>query len=96
MLTKDEARALVEKVVSKSAPKDEEWVILEHCTIEKPWGWVFFYNSREYVTTGDPIFQLYGNAPYIVNKETGELVSTGTAEGIDDYIARYEATLSHD
>jgi len=74
-------------------PFDEEWVILDEHTIEKSWGWVFFYDSRDYTKSGDPTFQVLGNAPYIVNKETGEVVTTGTAEEIDVYIARYEATL---
>jgi len=74
-------------------PDDEEWVIVDDYTIEKPWGWVFFYNSREFVSTGDPQYQLIGNAPYIVNKATGELADTGTAEEIEVYISRYEATL---
>lgn len=96
MLTKDDARAMVEKAMSGYAPSDEEWVILDEYTIERPWGWVFFYNSREYATTGDPGSQLFGNAPYMVNKETGEIFDTGTAEEIDVYIARYEATLCRD
>jgi hypothetical protein len=45
------------------------------------------------VITGDSKYQLIGNAPYIVNRETGELVDTGTAEDIEDYVADYEATL---
>ena len=93
MLTISEARVIVEKAISELMPVDEEWVIVDDYTIEKPWGWVFFYNSREYVTTGDPQYQLIGNAPYIVNKATGELADTGTAEDIEVYIARYETTL---
>ena len=93
MLTISEAQAIVENAMSALMPDDEEWVIVDDYTIEKPWGWVFFYNSREYVSTGDPQYQLIGNAPYIVNKATGELADTGTAEDIEVYISRYEATL---
>ena len=92
-LSVKEARALVQQAISKMAPADEEWVVLDQYTIEKPWGWVFFYNSREYATTGDPMSQLVGNAPYIVNKETHELFPTGTADEIEVYIADYEATI---
>jgi len=93
VLTISEAQAIVENAMSALMPDDEEWVIVDDYTIEKPWGWVFFYNSREYVSTGDPQYQLIGNAPYIVNKATGELADTGTAEDIEVYISRYEATL---
>jgi hypothetical protein len=33
-----------------------------------------------------------GNAPYLVNKHTGELFVTGTAYEPEHYIERYEAT----
>ena len=93
MLSIRDAQAMVEEAIAKLAPVDEEWVILDQYTIEKSWGWVFFYNSREYVKTGDDTYQLIGNAPYIVNRETHELVATGTAEDIEVYIADYEATI---
>ena len=33
---------------------------------------------------------LVGNAPYIVNKYTGEVIETGTAYPIEEYIEEYE------
>ncbi len=93
MLSISEAQAMVEEAIAKLTPIDEEWAILDQYTIEKPWGWIFFYNSREYAKTGDEKYPLIGNAPYIVNRETHELVATGTAEDIEVYIADYEATI---
>ena len=87
---------MVEEVIARSTPAEEECVIIDQHTIEKPWGWVFFYNSLEYLKTGDPKYQLFGNAPYIVNRETHELVDTGTAEDIAVYIAGYEARMRRD
>ena len=40
--------------------------------------------------TGDIVDALVGSAPYIVNMYTGELIETGTASPIDDYIAKCE------
>jgi hypothetical protein len=37
---------------------------------------------------------LVGNAPLIVNRLTGDVIVTGTAEPIDIYISRYEASLN--
>jgi hypothetical protein len=96
MLSRDQARAMVTRAITELAPADDEYVILEEPTIERSWGWVFFYNSRQYVETQDVQFHLMGNAPYIVNRNTGEMLVTGTAEDIDVYIAEYEATLSDD
>ena len=68
----------------------DEKVILAELTLEKAYGWVFFYNSRRYVETQDVRYTLYGNAPIIVEKENGSLHFTGTAEEIDYYINKYE------
>jgi hypothetical protein len=62
-------------------------------SIPRPYGWVFFYNSREYVETGNPRMRYAGNAPIIVDRIDGELRVTGTALPLDDYLREYEATL---
>jgi hypothetical protein len=93
LLTFDEARALVVDAITELAPPDDPYRLDESATIEKPWGWVFFYNSQRYLDTHDDNHHLLGNAPYIVNKTTGEILVTGTAEDIDFYIAEYEASL---
>jgi hypothetical protein len=38
-------------------------------TIRKPYGWIFFYNSRRYLETGDPLEGLGGNGPVVVEQE---------------------------
>lgn len=37
-----------------------------------------------------------GNAPYIVNKNTGKIVVAGTAYDVEEYIRQYEAWLRGD
>ena len=74
-------------------PDKPRIVVMEECTIEKEWGWVFFYQSSEYLESGDPDSQLAGNAPYVVNKQNGELYSTGTALPIEEYIDEYEKKI---
>jgi hypothetical protein len=61
-------------------------------TIEKPYGWVFFYNSKEWIETHDAQHMLLGNAPIIVGID-GEIRVTGTAHPTDYYLSQYEATL---
>ena len=94
MLTREEARQLVYARISAEGSCAEhtvELAILDNETIEKEYGWVFFYQTKEYLKTGNILDALVGNAPYIVNKYTGELIETGTANPIEDYIAEYEA-----
>jgi hypothetical protein len=69
----------------------QELVIHEH-TIERPWGWVFFYNARGFLD-GDMRYALGGNAPIIVNRYDGTFRDTGTAAPVEYYIAEYEAEL---
>jgi hypothetical protein len=65
-------------------------VVVDSATIEKPWGWVFFYESRRFLETGDDSSRLLGNAPIIVNAESGIAADTGTAHPVEHYIAEYE------
>ena len=54
-----------------------------------PYGWVFFYQSKAYLA-GDESAVLAGNAPLLVDRDTGKLVVTGTAHRIEVYLQAYE------
>jgi len=68
-------------------------ILLNKETIEKPWGWVFFYQNQKFIETNNIKYALAGNAPYLVNRHTGQLTTTGTANSIEYYIKEYEQTL---
>ena len=72
-----------------------ELVVLDEKTIEKEWGWIYFYQNKKYLETGDFRHMLGGNAPYIVNKSTGKFVVTGTAFDIEYYIKEYETQFKN-
>ena len=65
-------------------------VILDEHTQEHDFGWVFFYNTQEYID-GDSSAALAGNAPLIVDKIDGLLYATGTAEPLEHYLDEYRA-----
>lgn len=90
-----DAKALVKRKLAEMVSQDEsvEFVLVEDATIEKEWGWVFFYQNKKYIETGEVKYALAGNAPYIVNRNTSEIISTGTAHNIEYYINEYEQTL---
>lgn len=92
MVTHEQARQLIASRLSNVAewPSDDEPVILDEATIEKPWGWVFFYTSRKWRETQDIRYAVGGNAPLIVEKETGRVLETGTALPIEHYVSNYE------
>lgn len=88
-------------ILSKEAA---EKLVLEHVTsperrgdiiiteaIERPFGWVFCYNSKRYLESGDDRHSLVGNYPILVDRHTSALHSTGLGK-LEDYIESYEQT----
>lgn len=96
MFTRDKAREIIESKINNPDPYWQEkpkLIVADKQTIEKEWGWVFFYGTSEYLESGNFDEGLVGNAPYIVNKNTGEIIETGTAYDIEHYIKEYESKL---
>lgn len=97
MLDFETAKRMVEEQINVSYNVDgDELVVLEEETIQKEYGWIFFYTSRRFVETGDVNHMVVGNAPVVVNKRTGKLTFLGTAEPTENYVRRYEESLSSD
>lgn len=93
MISLQEARELIEnEVASYPQPEGDRYIILEESLIEKSWGWVFFYTSEKWHRTKELKYAVAGNAPFIVEKTTGDIIITGTAEPVQSYINRYEST----
>jgi len=57
-------------------------------------GWFFCFQSAEFLRTGDSSDQLAGNGPFLIDRNTGELVELGTAEPLESYLERYMALRS--
>ncbi len=94
MIDYDQALTLVTtRIAEFDAPKYDAWVVHQEHTIERPFGWVFFWSSDMYAKTGDASYAAGGNAPYIVNRHTGAVVETGTGLTTEVYIQRYDARL---
>jgi hypothetical protein len=54
-----------------------------------PEGWLFCFNSKEYIETGNFSAQLAGNGPFLIDKNTGKLTVFGTAQSPDKYLEEY-------
>ena len=63
-MTEEEARATAQGLLDGGPSRN--LVILDQATLRKPYGWVFFYQARKFVETGDYRFALVGNAPVVV------------------------------
>jgi hypothetical protein len=46
-----------------------QFEILSDCTKEIEQGWVFFFNTVDFIRTRNPIFALAGNGPILVTRE---------------------------
>ncbi|MFP8833392.1 YrhB domain-containing protein [Hydrogenophaga sp. XSHU_21] len=94
MIDFDEAhRRAAQELSSYSSPGEGDgFVIVDAETIARPWGWVFFHTSKLYLETGDTRYAVAGNAPLLVERETGRVIALGTARQAVDYINNYERT----
>ena len=66
--------------------------ILSDKTEEYDFGWIFYYNSAKYAESKDFRDMLVGNAPLIVDRNSNEIIVTGTANNIEYYINNYLKT----
>jgi len=91
MINYKDAKNRVQVFLDKKLEQDDEIVyeIIESETIEKTFGWVFFYNSKEYLATSNMSAYLAGNAPIIINRMSETIIETGTAYPIEYYLEKY-------
>lgn len=85
MITLEEAREIAEERLTTIQVECQ----IRH-VVEKPYGWCFFYQSREYLETRNIWDALAGNAPLLVERETGHLIELGTAYPYEKYLEAYE------
>ena len=56
----------------------------------------FCFESREYLETGDNAARLAGNAPFIIDKNSGEIYDLGTTWPLEKYLKDYEESKKHE
>lgn len=91
MISFEDAKEIAARYVSAFEPgAGMELMLIDGATLERDLGWVFFYNSRSFLETGNFRDALVGNAPIIVDRRDAKLYVTGTANPIEDYIRDFE------
>ena len=90
-MTRDEARMAVLDEIMQGYRGQEEIVVDEPRTITKPYGWVFFYNTRRFLERREALYALGGNGPIIVEAATGKITRLGTARPVDEEVADFES-----
>ncbi|MEL1245114.1 hypothetical protein AAEO56_12630 [Flavobacterium sp. DGU11] len=92
MLTENEMITIAEDYIKKIEKESGIDLIIGHeVTIKKSYGHIFFYTSKKLIETGDDKYAVAGNAPFLVENETGKVIEFGTAENEEYYIEEYES-----
>lgn len=85
------ARKVAQRYVAAAAQEiGVELEIVDKFTLERGFGWVFFYDSAKHLETGKISDAIAGNAPIIVDRNDGSVHETGTAHPVEHYIQVYE------
>lgn len=91
MLTDKEMLEIAEKHVEELGEKAGiPTIIFYEGVTNKEYGNIYGYTSKKYYETKDEEYAVAGNAPFLVEKETGKIVTFGTAFSDEYYIKEYE------
>jgi hypothetical protein len=73
VITRDDAIRIAEEFLREVYPRESRPVaIAESATVEKPYGWLFVYDTAEALRTGEP--GLVGNGPLLVRRQDGRII----------------------
>ena len=87
MLTKNEILNIANKYVKEIEKTSKiDTIIVKEAIIEKQYGFIFSYTSKKYYETRNSKYAVAGNAPFLVENETGKIIVFGTAHSKNFYI----------
>ncbi|MFN8373772.1 MAG: hypothetical protein U0694_12970 [Anaerolineae bacterium] len=66
-------------------------VILDEQTLDKGFYFVFFYEARRYLQTGNLRDKLYGSTALIIEKDTGAFTELGAGRSVESQLRHFEA-----
>jgi hypothetical protein len=92
MMTPEQAKHRVEAYLNKGAPPGS-LAIIDARTVHKPYGWIFFFNRKEFLETGNYKKSLIGNGPIVCFKLTGRIIRLGSSFDPEKKIAEFESRL---
>ena len=94
VLTKMQALEIAQAAIEK-LKSSNPLVIMEEKTVEKDFGWVFFYTTKKYLETHDKKYLVPGNSPLVVDRANGttHFLSTSVPpnRAIDEYEKSWRA-----
>ena len=85
---KSEAIKIFESTILADSP---DCALLPESTLERESCFVLFYQSKQYIETGNFRDMVVGHGPVIICKETGKVFHTGSAYSTERYVNAFEA-----
>ena len=84
---RERARERAHAYLATAVPDfDARFTIVDDNTLDAGWCWVFFWDSKRALETGELADAIAGNAPIAVDKESGDVHVTGTAHPVEYYL----------
>lgn len=90
MIDRASAKAMAWKYIEENFGREPELAIVDREPSDTAHAWIFFYNTKRYLETGEFSEALAGNGPILVNKSTGAIEAFGTAIPLERLFAEYE------
>jgi len=93
MISKSDARTIAEtEIASYPQPANDRLILADRETIERDWGWVFYYTSERWLKYGDLSSAMGGNPPIFIVRQSGTILHPGSEHDLDHYIGQFKAT----
>lgn len=86
-MTREEAKLLAQQYLESLGT--EPFAFYDHLSERRSYGWVLFYNSQQFIETGNMLYAFGGNGPLVV-LDAGEVVSLPTYQSYEDSIRGFE------
>ena len=90
MITFYDALQIAERYLKRRFGGGIALQIVVEATVTRAYGWVFIYQSADYLRTRDFRDAVVGNAPFLVRRADGQVIVFGTADSIESYLDEYE------
>ena len=87
-MNKRKAEELVEKFVISN---QSDCALVREGTEEFENCFAVRYQSKKFLETSDPMDQLFGHGPVLVDKNTGKVWETGSAHSVEHYVEAFDA-----
>jgi len=94
MVTEDQARQVATDFINQDDPHWPSKPVMVITGVEEvPLGWLFYWNSSDYLATKDTIHALAGNGPVYVSRATGDFEIVETVPPLRKRIQEAEQRL---